>query len=170
MSHGSSDKCEPNFTPLLDLVLQLVMFFMICANFVQEQTNVEIKLPEAIAAKAIDATEDYAIYLNVNADGKVILASTDQYKDRETGNVISTLDNPAQVASFLKRRAAEDRARAKQAKAAGRRKEGDPELSLVILRVDKTCTFEKTYAIIKACRTSEYLRVQLRAVIGRGDM
>src|SRR5215210_3221106 len=129
MSHGSSDKCEPNFTPLLDLVLQLVMFFMIVTNFVQEQTNVEIKLPEAIAAKAIPANEDYAIYLNVNPEGKVILASTDQYKDSE-GNIISTLDNPAQVASFLKRRAKEDRARAKQAKAAGRAREGDPELSI----------------------------------------
>ena len=54
MSHGSTEKCEPNFTPLLDLVLQLVMFFMICANFVMEQTSVEIKLPKAIAAKALE--------------------------------------------------------------------------------------------------------------------
>ena len=169
MSHGSSDKCEPNFTPLLDLVLQLVMFFMIVTNFVQEQTNVEIKLPEAIAAKAIEPNVDSAIYLNVNAEGKVVLATTDQYKDSE-GNVISTLDNPAQVVSFLKRRAKEDRARAKQAKSAGRLREGDPELSLIILRVDKACTFEKTYAIMKACRTSEYLRVQLRAIVGRGDI
>ena len=169
MSHGSHDKCEPNFTPLLDLVLQLVMFFMIVTNFVQEQTNVEIKLPTAIAAKAIEANVDYAIYLNVNAEGKVILASTDQYKD-SVGTIISTLDNPAQVASFLKRRAKEDKDRAKQAKAAGRAKEGDPELSIVILRIDKTCEFEKTYAIIKACRTSEYLRVQLRAIVGRGDV
>ena len=169
MSHGSHDKCEPNFTPLLDLVLQLVMFFMIVTNFVQEQTNVEIKLPTAIAAKAIEANVDYAIYLNVNAEGKVILASTDQYKD-SVGTIISTLDNPAQVASFLKRRAKEDKDRAKQAKAAGRAKEGDPELSIIILRVDKACEFEKTYAIIKACRTSEYLRVQLRAIVGRGDV
>ena len=169
MSHGSNDKCEPNFTPLLDLVLQLVMFFMLCANFVMEQTNVEIKLPEAIAAKALDKTEEYAIYLNVSAEGKVILTSTDQYKDGE-GNVVSTLDNQAQVASFLKRRAKEDRDRAKQARAAGRAKEGDPELSIVILRVHKDCSFEKTYQVIKACRTSDYLRVQLRAVVGRGDV
>ena len=41
MSHGSSssDKCEPNLVPLLDMVLQLVMFFMVCANFVMEQVN-----------------------------------------------------------------------------------------------------------------------------------
>ena len=51
MSHGSTEKCEPNLTPLLDLVLQLVMFFMLCANFVVEQTSDKIKLPEAEAAK-----------------------------------------------------------------------------------------------------------------------
>ena len=44
----SSDKCEPNLTPLLDMVLQLVMFFMLCANFVMEQVNESVKLPLAI--------------------------------------------------------------------------------------------------------------------------
>src|SRR6267142_725701 len=52
MSHGSTDKCEPNFTPLLDLVLQLVMFFMLCANFVMEQTAVEIKLKNYMKRQA----------------------------------------------------------------------------------------------------------------------
>ena len=38
----------------------------------------------------------------------VILTPSDQYKDSE-GNVVSTLDNPAQLTTFLKRRAKEDR-------------------------------------------------------------
>ena len=43
MSHGGSDSgvsAEPNMTPLLDLVLQLLMFFIINVNFVSEQVNV----------------------------------------------------------------------------------------------------------------------------------
>jgi biopolymer transport protein ExbD len=162
MSHGSSsgDKCEPNFTPLLDLVLQLVMFFMLCANFVMDQTNVEIKLPSALAAKALPATEDYAIYLNVNEQGKVILAPSDQYKGAE-GDTVTTLDNPAQVEVFLKRRAKEDR------DAAGPANKDKPLRSIIILRVHKDCPFEKTYAIMKACRRSDYLRVQLRAILGQ---
>jgi biopolymer transport protein ExbD len=180
MSHGSSDKCEPNFTPLLDLVLQLVMFFMLCANFVMDQTSVEIKLPEAIAAKALDRTEDYAIYLNVTErpferDGKattdwvVVLTPSDQYKDG-AGNVVTTLDNPAQVKSFLDRRAKEDKDRVKHAKSIGKWVEGTPELSIIILRVHKNCPWDKTYGIMKACRQAGYLRVQLRAVVGRGDL
>lgn len=157
MSHGSSDKCEPNFTPLLDLVLQLVMFFMLCANFVMDQTSVEIKLPDAIAAKAMDKSEEFAIYLNVNDQGKVILAPSDQYKDGN-GDTITTLENAAQVEVFLKRRAKEDES------AAGPASKDKPLRSIIILRVHKECAFEKTYGIMKACRKANYLRVQLRAI------
>jgi biopolymer transport protein ExbD len=157
MSHGASDKCEPNFTPLLDLVLQLVMFFMLCANFVMDQTSVEIKLPAAIAAKALSDKEDYVIFLNVNDQGKVILAPTDQYKDSE-GKITDTLDNAEQVRLFLTRRAKEDIA------AAGPANKDKPPRSVIILRVHKECSFEKTYAIMKACRQAGYLKVQLRAI------
>jgi biopolymer transport protein ExbD len=159
MSHGSSEKCEPNFTPLLDLVLQLVMFFMLCANFVMDQTNIDIKLPDAIAAKPLDAREDYTIYLNVNEKGQVILASSDQYVDPASGNTITTLENAAQVEVFLKRRAREDKM------AAGAANADKPLRSIIILRVHKECAFKDTYAIMKACRKAEYLRVQLRAQI-----
>lgn len=161
MSHGNSEKCEPNFVPLLDLVLQLVMFFMLCANFVLDQTNVDIKLPEAVVAKALGQSEDYAIFLNVNEQGKVILAPSDQYKDPE-GNVVTTLDNQAQVLNFLRKRAKEDRA------AMGPANADKPLRSIIILRVHKECAWEKTYGVMKACRQAEYLRVQLRAQIAAG--
>lgn len=158
MSHGGSDKCEPNLVPLLDLVLQLVMFFMLCANFVLEQTSVAIVLPKAIAAKALTQGESYTIFLNVNAEGKVILSPGDQYKDSE-GRTTETLDNAAQVENFLKRRAREDKA------AVGAAANADvPLRSVVILRVHKECRFEKTYPIMKACRLAGYSRVQLRAL------
>ena len=103
MSHGSTEKCEPNFTPLLDLVLQLVMFFMLCANFVMEQTSVEIKLPEAIAAKALDKNEDEPIFLNVSQQGKVLLTPDQREGDTDT------LDNEIQVKNYMLRRAAAER-------------------------------------------------------------
>jgi biopolymer transport protein ExbD len=164
MSHGavSSEKCEPNFVPLLDLVLQLVMFFMLCANFVIEQANVTIELPHAAAAKMLDKGIEYAIYLNVNSEGVVLLAPSDQYTDSQ-GNVISTLNNPDQVETFLKRRARDDIA------AAGPGGEDKPLRSVIILRVHKNCPFEKTYGIMKACRRAGYLRVQLRALLVQPD-
>ena len=81
MSHGPSGgdgiKAEPNLIPLLDLVMQLVMFFMVCANFVMEQTNATIVLPEAIASKALDKNDAYPIFLNINKEGKVLLSKLD---------------------------------------------------------------------------------------------
>src|SRR5262245_30915284 len=100
MSHGSTEKCEPNFTPLLDLVLQLVMFFMRCANFVMEQTSDAVKLPEAIAAKALDKTDEDVVYLNVNSEGRVLLTPDQREGDQDT------LDNAEQVRGYMLRQAA----------------------------------------------------------------
>ncbi len=158
MSHGSNDKCEPNFTPLLDLVLQLVMFFMLCANFVMDQTGVEIKLPEAVAAKAIDGDEQYVYYLNVNEQGKVIFPPGARPTD-STGKETETSDNPEELKVILRRRAEIDK------RAAGPGNADKPLRTLMILRVHKECPFEKTYGIMAACRSAGYLRVQLRAIL-----
>ena len=46
-----SEGADPNLTPLLDLVLQLIMFFMITVNFVRtDQFDDAIKLPVATSA------------------------------------------------------------------------------------------------------------------------
>ena len=145
MSHGSTDKCEPNLTPLLDLVLQLVMFFMISANFVMEQTSIEVKLPEAVSAKALEPDATTIIFLNVNAKGQVVLPPI----DREDND---TLDNPAQVEGYMKRRAAAQKLK-------------DPKQNAtLILRVDRGTPFEKSYPIMKACRNAGYTNVHLRAI------
>src|SRR5438552_19092139 len=99
MSQTSSDKCEPNLVPMLDMVLQLVMFFMVCANFVMEQVNDTIKLPEAIAAEPIRARDPDTIFLNVNKKGVVLLTPLQV----ESNSRRPTLDNPEQVKNFMKR-------------------------------------------------------------------
>jgi biopolymer transport protein ExbD len=148
MSHGGLEKCEPNFTPLLDLVLQLVMFFMIVSNFVLEQTNQEIQLPEAIAAKALEKGDGDPIFLNVNDQGKVLLTANQMEGDN------STLDNEEQVRRYMLNRAAEEK-----------RKTGKNEVQAsLILRVDRLTPFEKTYKIMKACRLAGYQKVQLRVL------
>lgn len=148
MSHGSTDKCEPNMTPLLDLVLQLVMFFMLCANFVVEQTSAEVKLPEAIAAKALDKGEDDPIFLNVNDKGQVLL--TAQQKQGED----DTLDNELQVFNHMNRLATVEK-----------RKSGkDKPSATLILRIDKSTPFEKSYSIMKGCRKAGYEKIQLRVI------
>ena len=163
MSHGSSgsDKCEPNLIPLLDLVLQLVMFFMVCANFVMEQVSEAIRLPEAVVAKPDEKSDEYIIFLNVDKDGKVILAGLDARGDKKEDNVLT---NPIQVQSYMKGRHSEDMRRKPKDGQAG------PTASLVIVRADKEAQFEKVYAVMKACRQAGYDRAQLRAIRFGGNL
>jgi biopolymer transport protein ExbD len=152
MSHGSTEKCEPNFTPLLDLVLQLVMFFMLCANFVMEQTDSEVKLPKAISAKALDKETKEIIFLNINSKGQVWLPPVDREGDNDT------LDNAIQVENYMKRRAEAEKRKTKAEK---------PEATL-ILRVDESTPFGKSYPIMMACRNAGYSKVELRAIRAQG--
>jgi biopolymer transport protein ExbD len=155
MSHGSSgDKCEPNLVPLLDMVLQLVMFFMVCANFVMEQVNETIRLPTAVAARPLDPNAQNIIFLNVNQEGHVLLSGLDVQGKNKDDNV---LRNPIQVQNYMKRRYDED----------VRRAGGDREKakkSSLIIRADKQATFEKVYGILSACQRAGYENCQLRAI------
>jgi biopolymer transport protein ExbD len=74
MSHGPTSEgssAEPNLTPLLDLVLQLLMFFVLCANFKQNiHNNPIVDLAYSESAKPITETtsEDTGkdiIYVNL---------------------------------------------------------------------------------------------------------
>ena len=67
MSHGGSadDTIEPNLTPLLDLVLQLLMFFMITVNFTQGVTNTGETLPRSETAAPLDPDGNDPLILSV---------------------------------------------------------------------------------------------------------
>jgi len=64
MSHGEGSEADPDLTPLLDLVLQLLMFFIINVNFVTEQVNPDIKLPTSESARPIDKADLSSLILN----------------------------------------------------------------------------------------------------------
>src|SRR5712671_1745770 len=84
-------KAEPNLVPLLDLVFQLIMFFMICINFVSEQVNEAIKLPVAQSARAMDKGEVEVLVLNMKANGDVMVVGQPE-----------PLKSPGQKITFLR--------------------------------------------------------------------
>src|SRR5687767_13080102 len=100
---AEGSKADPNLTPLLDLVLQLVMFFMLTTNFIMESVNETIKLPQAISAKALDKTIDNFVILNVNEQGKVLLGRGED----------DVLEGPVQVRDHMRRLYDLDKARTK---------------------------------------------------------
>ncbi len=148
MSHGKSE--EPNLVPLLDLVLQLVMFFMVCANFVMEQVNETIKLPPAIASKPLDKSGDKALFLNINTKGEVLLSQLDAVGSD------STLTNAEAVKSYMIRRYDEDMKGLKPG-------EKGPQLRIII-RADENAKFKDVYGIMSACRKAGFYDAEVRVI------
>jgi biopolymer transport protein ExbD len=151
MAHGSKD-AEPNLVPLLDLVLQLVMFFMVVTNFVMEQVNEQIKLPMATASKPLDKSSERTVYLNVDKEGQVQLSPLDRI-----GNE-SVLTNAKQVETYMKRRYEQDQ----QSMKPEERGKG-PKLRVVI-RADELTDTEKVDAVMKACRLAGFSSAELRVL------
>ena len=52
MSHGGSSDTEPDLTAMLDVVLQILMYFIVTANFIDQEKNPDLALPVAQVARA----------------------------------------------------------------------------------------------------------------------
>ncbi len=60
----------PNLTPLIDIVFLLLVFFMLTAHFVKDQ-SLDIDLPEANSAENIE--EQGALEIEINIEGEILI-------------------------------------------------------------------------------------------------
>src|SRR5438128_8409863 len=69
MSHAAAgaeeSPHERALVPLLDMVFQLIMFFIISVNFAAEQVNESIKLPKSQMARPMDKSEVDVLFVNI---------------------------------------------------------------------------------------------------------
>lgn len=148
-SHGASSDAEPNLVPLLDLVLQLVMFFMMCAQFaVMEQTDQMIKLPQAAQARPIpdEGLGPNVVFLGIHSNGDVKVAGRPPMKTEE------------EIVVFLKRDVYESALRAAKQR-------GEKDVSTVIvLRADQNADFAQVYRVMRRCQEAGLRKLQLRAL------
>jgi biopolymer transport protein ExbD len=147
MSHGANDVGEPNLTPLLDLVLQLLMFFLIVANFVLEQSNQDIKLPEATTAVPIDTDVKNILALNIDQDGKLVLSGSGKGEEAK-------LDSEGSIRQYLN-----------DQYAFSKRDGGEQVVAkmAVVIRGDSRANFEQIYRVMRAAKDAGFVNVQLRA-------
>src|SRR5271166_1888242 len=149
MGHGGSEgsRCEPNLTPLLDVVLQLIMFFLITVNFIRvDQLNEAIKLPVAQAAVPLDRTAEDWVFLNLDKYGHLAGIGT---KD---------LDTPEKLKAHLMReRDALERANREKGKT------GETKV-VVVLRGDKDARYKDIYEVLQSCSKAGYRLLQLRVM------
>ncbi len=142
-SHGQQSS-EPNLTPLLDLVLQLVMFFMLIANFAMEDQSEKVQLPVATQAKPLAAKDANVLFLNVDSKGNVLVTGRDE-----------PLLDPEKIRGYMVQTAKTHPLGEKEAY----------ELVKVILRADKDATFRDVHKVMTAVKASGFRHMQLRAKI-----
>jgi len=61
-----------NMTPMVDVILNLLIFFMIGSRFVEDERQVDIQLPSVSQAQPLTAPPR-EIVVNVYADGRMIV-------------------------------------------------------------------------------------------------
>src|SRR5262245_43962713 len=87
-TNTSSDSFDLNLTPLLDMVLQLIMFFMMCVNFVTEQINANVLLPDSSSAQEIQSKSEGAVLvINIEVEREPILVNGVPKRNTLTGEV-----------------------------------------------------------------------------------
>jgi biopolymer transport protein ExbD len=153
--HGSGDEGAPNLTPLLDLVLQLILFLLLTANFVREEAfDDTIQLPEVQQARPLDFVAEYVVYLNLDKDGDLLIP-----EKREGQNAVRKISasNEASLKAYLQSEKIHHEA---HAAALGR---NDIDVTVVV-RADKELKYLDLYRVLDACRRAKYHDWQLRAM------
>ena len=145
MSHASS--AEPNLTPILDMVFQLITFFMLVINFKAASMDLDLKLPVVGSARPVDNSEgkDDLLVLNINSEGKLkvygqLIANVDGYIRQEAG------------ASLLVARKEKPNTKA------------DDLPSIVVIRADKSTPFKMLNQVITTCQTHGFRNFALKAM------
>ena len=66
----SALSAEPNLTPILDMVFQLITFFMLVINFKAASMDLDLHLPVVGSARPVDTKgQEELIILNVDQRG-----------------------------------------------------------------------------------------------------
>ncbi|MBI3864479.1 MAG: biopolymer transporter ExbD [Planctomycetia bacterium] len=141
----SSENAEPNLTPMLDMVFQLVTFFMLVINFQAASLDMSLKLPVIGSARPADKGAEELLVLNVNKNGKVMMYGNEQ--------------DPA---AFVKNEGKE--ARFKLELSGKKVKKGEELPTLVVVRADLGTPFELLNKVLTECQNEGFRKFALRAM------
>ena len=71
-SHNQA-KAEADLTPMIDMVFQLIAFFMVLINFSQSEQNDRVQLPDSELARPAEDKLDFPIVLHLTGEGTVVV-------------------------------------------------------------------------------------------------
>lgn len=140
------NKAEPNLTPILDMVFQLITFFMLVINFKGAALDLSLQLPVLGSARPIDTQgQEDLLVLNIDADGRLKVYGVE--KD---------------IAAYI---AEEARVAVQRLKRDGKPyNDGDELPSTVVIRADRQTPFNLLYKVITTCQERGFRKFALKAM------
>jgi len=175
MSHGpaaEASSAEPNLTPLLDVVLQLLMFFMMCVNFVNEQVKEDVKLPESASARPMDKAQTDVLFLNLKPfhyrewkdrvrDEELLAKLQDKFREGDPLVFVSGKEpmKPIELDFWLKQKH-EDLLK---------ESDGKDLKTAVIIRADENTDYTQVFRLLQMCKVRGFTNLKLRAITRTGS-
>jgi biopolymer transport protein ExbD len=76
-----------NMTPMIDVTFQLIIFFLLSSRLAQQETQMELDLPSAASGREAVDDDRPRLTVNVSADGRVMLSSTETPREEMAGRL-----------------------------------------------------------------------------------
>jgi len=139
-------KAEPNLTPMLDMVFQLITFFMLVMTFKTAEIDFDLSLPVVGSARP------------VNTEGRtgLLVLNIDRAGNLKTTRPISDIDDYLRIQSQATLLANHMTPADLEA--------GGELPTTVVIRADRATPFGKLNRVIKACQESGFRKFALKAV------
>jgi len=141
---------EPNLTPILDMVFQLITFFMLVISFKTAAIDTSVRLPTVGSAqpKQGDTERNFAV-LNIDAGGNL----------RVFGETCDLEKYLAEEAAVLRKAAGEREAAARDSNS------HDDALSLAaVIRADQATSFGDMNRVLAACKAYGFRNVTFKVL------
>lgn len=142
---GAKSEGEADLTPMLDMVFQLITFFMLVTNFKAASLELSVRLPVVGSARPVETEgEESLLILNVNKDGQLVVYGL-----------------PQEIPTYLKAEAKASRREAKHKNS--KFKDTDDLPTTVVVRADKDTPFGLLNLVIKTCQDNGFRKFALKA-------
>ena len=144
-----SEGVQGDMTPMIDMVFQLLIFFMILINFADADQNVRVKLPENDIVKPPEQPIPNAVTLQIARQEKkkneysVLIGAEEFFGDKDLKRLKLALDKEVKFVKTEKKKSASD--------------------MTVILRADRDAPIGFINRVIHTCQEADIETFALRA-------
>lgn len=140
-------QAEPNLTPILDMVFQLITFFLLVINFKSAEIDLSLKLPVVGSARPVETHGQRGLLvLNIDNAGDLKIYG------RLITNIEGYIRNEAQASMLQSRMTPADL-------------EAGKELpTTIVIRADRATPFRMINRVIRACQDNGFRNFALKAL------